>query len=124
MNKSWFYGKLGRVETESLLLSANANCYLVRDSSVPGSYALSVYTKEKNAFTHFLISYDQTGFCLKDSLDLNTYKTLELLLSTSCETVGHVPLGVALQKPVTLNPDWFCGNMSRQEAEQVLAGAT
>jgi len=53
--KSWFFGPLGRKETESLLNDQDLGVFLVRTSStIPGDLVLCV--KEKDKVSHYIIN--------------------------------------------------------------------
>ncbi|KAF6769783.1 hypothetical protein AHF37_11837 [Paragonimus kellicotti] len=51
----WYFGEIGRVETNEILIDQPVGTYLVRDSTTQSGYALDV--KEANGVKRYLISY-------------------------------------------------------------------
>jgi hypothetical protein len=55
-----YHGPLSREGAEKLVTSHGGDCFLLRSSSVRGCYAMTVYIKEEDEITHYLI-YPRTA---------------------------------------------------------------
>ncbi|XP_065838243.1 tyrosine-protein kinase BTK-like [Oscarella lobularis] len=64
-SEEWFHPKLTRVEAEGILKSeGREGCFVVRDSSRPGMYTLSVYHSE--IVRHYHIKKEETKYFISD----------------------------------------------------------
>eukprot|EP01114_Cavostelium_apophysatum_P014399 TRINITY_DN372_c0_g1_i4.p1 TRINITY_DN372_c0_g1~~TRINITY_DN372_c0_g1_i4.p1 ORF type:complete len:1204 (+),score=322.86 TRINITY_DN372_c0_g1_i4:63-3614(+) len=96
--QDWFYGDIQRKEAEKLLISCNASVFLVRNSSVQGSFALSLFNYNRRTMLHLLIQPMlgmPSKFQLQDSDDKTPYDSLVDLIKNSpvvsdFEMVGKV----------------------------------
>ena len=75
---SWFFGKIGRAETQKLLLAEvnNHGSFLIRESeSVPNTYALSL--RDTNAVRHYKIKrLDSGNFFISKSHDFESLQAM------------------------------------------------
>jgi len=81
----WYYGDIQRQKAEALLISCGANVVLVRNSSVPGCYALSKYDHIRQTMLHLLIkpagAGAASGYKIEDCNDSTVYRSLVDLLA-------------------------------------------
>lgn len=62
----WFFGSINRGDSEDLLRSCGHNSFLIRESSIKGCYACSLYSTSTQDFVHTLIVPSQTGgYCFQ-----------------------------------------------------------
>lgn len=61
----WYFGAIDRKEAERVLLKCTVDSFLVRKSSIKGSYALSMYDAKKRTVTHTLIEPRDGGFAFQ-----------------------------------------------------------
>lgn len=88
-NQLWYFGHISRVDAEEILKTSEGAVQLIRESSIPGCYALSQWEPKTNRFFHILISplADQ-GYTMEDCPDTNVYRSVEEILTTSTECQG------------------------------------
>jgi hypothetical protein len=70
----WYVGPMPREKAEAALMQCAYNSFLVRNSSIPGCYALTKYVPLTKAFQHLLIVHENTKYYIKDSFDTAVYK--------------------------------------------------
>jgi len=87
LNKvDWYYGAIDRTEAERVLKGCAEDSFLVRKSSIPGSFALSMWEVKPKQLTHTLIEPRQGGFGFQDNPKV--YSSLVDMITTSPETKG------------------------------------
>lgn len=79
----WYYGSIDRKEAERLLLACSSDSFLVRKSSVKGSFAMSLFDYKKRTVTHTLIEPRDGGYGFQDHA--RVYATMIDLISKSPE---------------------------------------
>jgi len=85
---SYYFGNIDRKQAEEYLTNYGGTCFLIRDSSVKGAYAVSYLNKAKT-FNHTLIFVVNGGFKLQDSNDV--HPTAIELISKDPELSGFIP---------------------------------
>jgi hypothetical protein len=90
---SWLInGDLSRQDAEKLLKVAEGSRFLVRYSSNQQTHIISKYRRASDRFYHIVIRKHAAGsFQLQDSLDKNTYNSLDELVKRSSELSAYVP---------------------------------
>jgi len=91
----WYYGDIQRKEAERLLISCNQNSYMVRNSSIPHCFALSIFSYSKRTMLHLLVQPSKTekGYQIQDSEDSQVYPTLVDILKSSPVVKGYEMCG-------------------------------
>jgi hypothetical protein len=87
-NQPWFFGVFSRQQAEELLSKNGVNCFLVRNSSQPGSFACSVYNATTGQYAHELIVPKPGGYSW--ATESITYPDLINLISNSPTLQGYV----------------------------------
>lgn len=54
-SKDWYFGKIDRESSEAILLACKEDTFLVRDSSIPFHFAISLFTFKEQNVQHSLI---------------------------------------------------------------------
>jgi len=94
----WYFGSINRSEAEALLQQCGKNALLVRNSSVPGCFALSIYFQSTKKIAHILIQMNTSGgkimWSLENSIDANVYENFVEILLQSPECHNHVFAGL------------------------------
>lgn len=71
-DSGWYFSNLPRINAEQLLMAAGPSTFLLRNSSIQGCYALSLYTR--SGFIHWMITPRENGVGLQDcEEDKNVY---------------------------------------------------
>jgi len=92
---NWYYGDIQRKDAERLLISCNQNSFMVRNSSVQGCYALSLFSYQKRTMLHLLVQPAKatTGYQIQDSEDNHVYTSLVDILKNSPVVKGYEMCG-------------------------------
>lgn len=97
---SYYFGTLTRAEAEQWLSGSGQSVLLVRESSVPGHFALSRFDSLQRIFGHELIAPVSGGFVIKDSpYDKAVYASVDELIRLSPECAPFAPLGRFVKSP-------------------------
>ncbi|KAA3678797.1 uncharacterized protein DEA37_0014653 [Paragonimus westermani] len=92
----WYFGEIGRVETNEILIDQPVGTYLVRDSTTQSGYALDVKPAPKPVYIglHNLQSKNETdlSFSRGDRLYFIRQKQKWLLCKCESGQIGWVPL--------------------------------
>jgi len=88
-----YHGNLAREIAENLVSSFGGNTFLLRDSSVRGCFAMTLYSDAEKEITHYLV-YPRTsgGYSIQDCDDTNTYPNLQDLTTKSPVLKGSKPV--------------------------------
>ncbi len=79
---------------KSFIPSNFRGVFLVRDSSVSGHYALSIWDLNKKKHFHLLIEKDDKGgYRLSETSDSTSYEFVSDLVAKTPELHGFVPIG-------------------------------
>jgi len=89
----WYFETMQRIEAENLLTSFTSNCFLIRPSSTPGSFAVSKFDYGTQKLGHWVVAPSNGGFVIKDSPDKNVYPTLVDLVHNTPELSTYRPVG-------------------------------
>lgn len=101
LNPLWFYGEMSRSDAETRLKAfPNVNVFLIRYSSSVQSYTISKWLPSKQKFYHCIVraSPSDGKFRLEESLDKDSYPSLEDVVAKSSEVRGFTPLGLLAAK--------------------------
>ena len=88
-SQAWFFDSITRADAEKILKNCDRDSFLIRPSSTPGSYAISLYFSKTKSVTHTLISNCPAGFYLEGRS--RVYSTLQTLIEKSPELTGFFP---------------------------------
>jgi len=97
LNPLWFYGEMSRSDAETRLKAfPSVNVFLIRYSSSVQSYTISKWLPAKQKFYHCIVraSPSDGKFRLEESLDKDSYPSLEDVVAKSSEVRGFTPLGL------------------------------
>eukprot|EP01114_Cavostelium_apophysatum_P008679 TRINITY_DN2136_c0_g1_i1.p1 TRINITY_DN2136_c0_g1~~TRINITY_DN2136_c0_g1_i1.p1 ORF type:complete len:688 (-),score=180.13 TRINITY_DN2136_c0_g1_i1:35-2098(-) len=89
-SKDWYFGRIDREEAEAILLRSKCDSFLLRESSVPGSFAVSLFEFKSQKIAHTLIQpldYGTRYYQLQQSPRM--FATLEELIDRSPELQGY-----------------------------------
>eukprot|EP01116_Phalansterium_solitarium_P007445 TRINITY_DN2010_c0_g1_i2.p1 TRINITY_DN2010_c0_g1~~TRINITY_DN2010_c0_g1_i2.p1 ORF type:complete len:336 (+),score=94.16 TRINITY_DN2010_c0_g1_i2:154-1161(+) len=100
-DQQWFFGNLDRASAEAVLVASGPGTFIVRGSSVPDSYALSLHapsyavpdpdTAPGAGLTHTLITRDRTGAGWRLQRSSRTYASVVQLVKDCPELSGFQP---------------------------------
>jgi SH2 domain len=94
MDPAWFKGSISRQEAEKTLSAKNAQCFLLRESSQKGQYALSRYHLPQKQFMHLLIApVTATQYQLQGCTDKNVYGSIPDLINNTSELKAFTAVG-------------------------------
>lgn len=100
-SQAWFFDSITRAEAEKILKNCDRDSFLIRPSSTPGNYAISLYFSKTKSVTHTLISNCPGGFYLEGRSRI--YSTLQALIEKSPELTGLFPPKPFLNASVSSN---------------------
>eukprot|EP01119_Soliformovum_irregulare_P018183 TRINITY_DN5523_c0_g1_i6.p1 TRINITY_DN5523_c0_g1~~TRINITY_DN5523_c0_g1_i6.p1 ORF type:complete len:459 (-),score=102.90 TRINITY_DN5523_c0_g1_i6:151-1527(-) len=101
LSNDWFFGKMDRSKTQEMLQSSGHKTFLIRESSIAGCYALSMYNVDRDGFIHFVIEKTpDSRYWIRDCpLDDRNYQNLSQLVAMTPTLQGYIPLRRVLPVP-------------------------
>lgn len=91
-DQPWYFGPISRDQAVSLLQRCNVNSFLVRDSSVEGCYACSMWEVNKREITHSLIMPSGNGYQFDDQPEYGVHPDVISLVQNSKVLSVFVPV--------------------------------
>jgi RhoGEF domain len=94
LDLNWFFGKIGRQESEDILHECAEDALMIRVSTMMGYFALSKVEAKTKKFTHVLIAPCAAGYKLENSTDKGTYTSVPHIIRESPIASGCKPAGM------------------------------